>query len=190
MKFDELNEYIPYSVGEKPKVASIVPYPGITLLQPGRHSHDTVPVGGDFVVVVDHLTKDGGQFTHIDIFQDIERRLISSTGADHNIMQRYFDVITGADPDTFDDGEGLSAFIPVKTFLHAVQCLAVAEHRRYHMHEVKFGGRYLPFRYAAGIHQMLWTAADAAEKQKRGRLGVEWLERDFGVPTLTKELMQ
>jgi len=192
MKFDKLHAMIPYVTGGKQKVLEMHPYNAITLAMPGRHAQDTDPVGGDFVVMVDDEDMDWTkhQFTHTDIFLDLQAKTDADPIHAINLMDAYhFVVKTGADPEKFDyenyDGRGVHP----QTFLYAVQCLAVAEHRRYARYEAKWGGRYLPFRFAAGIVEGLWTATDAAEKQRRGRPGVEWLEKDHGVPTLTKELM-
>lgn len=193
MKFEKLNELIPYVVGGKQKVLTMHPYNAITLAMPGRHAKDTTPVGGDFVVMVDDDTMDWTrhQFTHTDLFQDLERRLYSSSVKDTDVMRHYLEIVKdGADPEKIPDyRSGISNVMHIRTFFYAVQCLAVAEHRRYAQYESKFGGRYLPFRFGAGIVEGLWTATDAAEKQRRGRPGVEWLEKDFGTPQLTKELM-
>lgn len=193
MKFDKLNELIPYVVGGKQKVLTMHPYNAITLAMPGRHAKDTTPVGGDFVVMVDDDDKDWTrhQFTHTDLFNDLSVKTIGSQNIDaYRFMEYYLAVIKGADPEKVDtDRFVYMAGIHPQTFLYAVQCLAVAEHRRYSQHEAKFGGRYLPFRFGAGIVEGLWTATDAAERQRRGRPGVEWLEKDFGTPDLTKELM-
>lgn len=196
MKFDKLNEMIPYVVGGKQKVLSMHPYNAITLRLPGRHAKDTDPVGGDFVVCVDDENLDWveHQFTHIDLFQDLELKSGRGNYLRHEpyrFMEHYQAIVrAGMDPERvdtemFEDMPGLHP----QTFLYAVQCLAIAEHRRYARYEAKFGGRFLPFRFGAGIVEGLWTAADAAERQKKGRPGVEWLEKDYGVPTLTKELM-
>jgi hypothetical protein len=199
MKFDKLNAMIPYVVGGKQKILTMHPYNAITLAMPGRHASDTLPKGGDFVVMVDDDEMDWTrhQFTHTDLFQDLQMKRDSWYASDYEnlnimFMEHYMAVVKdGYDPeklftDPFDDCPGIHA----QTFFYAVQCLAVAEHRRYAKFEAQWGGRYLPFRFGAGIVQGLWTAADAAEKQKKGRPGVEWLEKDFGVPDLTKELMQ
>lgn len=171
---------------------SMHPYNAITLRMPGRHALDTTPVGGDFVVCVDDAKMGwvSHQFTHTDIFNDLELKTGNEELA-KAVAQKYLEVLTkGLDPDQYtvpDDFEYVG--IHPKTFLYAVQCLAVAEHRRYSKYEAQYGGRYLPFRFGAGIVEGRWTAGQASERQRRGRPGVEWLERDHGVPTLTKELM-
>lgn len=192
MNFDKLHEIIPYAKGGKAKILTMNPYNGITLALPGRHALDTTPVGGDFVVMVDDDTKDWTrhQFTHTDIFRDVQTRAASSASVDNEIMDCYLEIIQGADPNKYNLDKSGAATIHPQTFLYAVQCLAVAEHRRYAKYEDKFGGRYLPFRFAAGIAEGLWTATEAAEKQRRGRPGVEWLEKDHGTPELTKGLMK
>lgn len=196
MKFDKLHEMIPYVTGGKAKILSMHPYNAITLRMPGRHSKDTDPVGGDFVVCVDDETLDWTehQFTHSDLFMDLQTKFDAGPHLKqepYRFMEHYLAVVKhGADPEKIDTEkfEHLPGLHP-QTFFYAVQCLAVAEHRRYARFESKFGGRFLPFRFGAGIMAGLWTAADAAEKQKRGRPGVEWLEKDFGVSDLTKDLM-
>lgn len=126
-------------------------------------------------------------FTHVDIFKDIEDSKLNIT---EDFRWAYYNVVNGFDPSNYhftrkDCPDGIHPM----TFLYGVQALAVAEHRRYHQYESKFGGRFLPFRFAAGIMEGLWTAADAAAMQKRGRPGVEILEKAHGKPELTKALM-
>lgn len=195
MKFNKLHEMIPYVAGGKQKILTMHPYNAITLAMPGRHGKDTTPVGGDFVVMVDDddMNWTRHQFTHTDLFNDLQIKRDKAYADDNpfDFMELYIKIVRdGSDPEKMDveSYEYLGGLHP-QTFLYAVQCLAVAEHRRYAKYEAKFGGRYLPFRFGAGIVEGLWTATDAAEKQRRGRPGVEWLEKDFGVPILTKELM-
>lgn len=187
MIFDELNETIPYATGGKEKVLEYFPYPHVGILMPGRHAEDTDPVGGDFCVIVhdglwqmrDH------QFTHDDIFRDVELK------KSEQLMECYLSIVQGADPEHVyrTITEMPEAGMIVLTFLQAIQCLAVAEHRRYARFEKKYGGRFLPFRFAAGISEGLWTAQDAIDHQRKGRPGVEFLEKEKGIPKLTKELM-
>lgn len=194
MKFNELHEHIPLARYGKPKSLTMSPYKGITLAMPGKHAEETTPKGGDFVVMV----TDSGvgwkkhQFKHDDIFRDIELKynhdLTLPTELDL-LMRNYIDVIgLGVDPKDCVAPVSLPGIDP-KIFLCAVQCLAVAEHRRYHRFEDKFGGRFLPFRFAAGIAQGLWTADQAIEKQKYGRPAVERLEKTNSTPLLTQTLM-
>ena len=192
MKFNKLNEMIPYVVGGKQKILTMHPYNAITLAMPGRHAKDTLPVGGDFVVMVDDDDMDWTrhQFTHTHLFRDLQTKVSIFQADSESLMEDYLKVIRdGHSPEKMDWSTADFPGIHPDTFLRAVQCLAVAEHRRYAQHEAKFGGRYLPFRFGAGIVEGLWTATDAAERQRRGRPGVEWLEKDYGVPLLTKELM-
>lgn len=198
MNFNKLNEIIPYVVGGKSKILSMQPYNAVTLRLPGRHAKDTDPVGGDFVVCVDDEEMDwtSHQFTHSDLFADLEKKTRASSehpGLAYGYMKDYLAVIQGADPEKFVSSPDYERTLPgihPTTFLYAVQCLAVAEHRRYAVHEKRWGGRFLPFRASAGIVDGLWSAIDASERtRKRGRIGVEWLEKEFGTPMLTKELM-
>lgn len=169
------------------------PYKGITLAMPGRHAEQTTPKGGDFVVMV----TDAGmnwkkhQFKHSDIFNDIEVKYNHDPALPTELdllMRNYIDVVAvGVDPKTLVLPRSLPGVDPL-VFLHAVQCLAVAEHRRYHQFEEQFGGRFLPFRFAAGIAEGLWTAEDAISKQRYGRPAVERLEKNNGVPALTQAL--
>lgn len=205
MNFDELHETIPYARFGKEKSLTMKPYGpdgDVTLAMPGRHAEDCSPRGGDFVVMVTDKKKKwrNHQFKHSDIFSDIELKITDTNYAklmqkDVSVimplfMESYLAVITGADPSQhvrtdFDYLAGLSG----GPFLRAVQCLAVAEHRRYAQHEAKFGGRFLPFRFAAGIAEGLWTADAGSEVQKYGRPAVERLEKKNGVPALTQKLM-
>lgn len=199
MKFSELHDHIPLARYGKEKSLTMTPYKGITLAMPGRHAEDTSPKGGDFVVMVTDKTMGWNkhQFTHTDLFKIVEQKMLIQPNPTNALMGDYLNVVAyGHEPPVLPasyqmtlKGEYMHETISDVTFLYAVQCLAVAEHRRYHQHEAKFGGRFLPFRFAAGIAQGLWTSTDAADKQKRGRPGVEWLEKDFGMPDITKQLM-
>lgn len=192
MRFDKLNELIPYATGPKNYILTMQPYNAITLAMPGRHQKDTETSGGDFVVMVDdeEMGWVSHKFTHTDIFLDFENKAFKLNEGAQDLMRSYTKVIEGADPAKFDYEQGEFPGIHPQTLLFAVQCLAVAEHRRYARFESQFGGRYLPFRFAAGIVEGLWTARDAIDRQRRGRPGVEWLEKDYGIPVLTKVLMQ
>lgn len=195
MNFEKLDEMIPLAIGGKVKILEMHPYNAITLRMPGRHAKDTDPKGGDFVVCVDDENMDWTehQFTHADLFGDVEKKAFALNDYTQVLMESYLSTVwDGVDPGrfSFEDPNNKIPGIHPQTFLYAVQCLAVAEHRRYPQHEAKFGGRYLPFRAAAGVAEGLWTAAEAQEKtRKMGRPGVEWLEKDCGTPLLTKELM-
>jgi len=190
VKFSDLHETIPYAKGGKEKVLRYSPYPNITLAMPGRHALDTAPVGGDFVVMVTDpiFSRADHQFTHNDIFKDVEYRVEKGWTDTVPLMETYLSVVhRNAEPPT--NGNSGIGCMHDDTFLYAVQCLSVAEHRRYAKYEPQFGGRYLPFRFAAGIAEGLWTAADASNLQRKGRPGVEILERQYGTPALTKDLM-
>jgi len=190
MRFDKLHEMIPYVTGGKVKILTMQPYNAVTLAMPGRHAKDTDPVGGDFVVMVDDDTMDWKmhQFTHTDLFLDLQKKADFSPLDAGVLMESYLFIVSkGGDPEKISLPH-LPGVHP-KTFMYAVQCLAVAEHRRYARFENKFGGRYLPFRFGAGIVEGLWDATAATGMQKRGRPGVEILEKVNGVPVLTKELM-
>ena len=192
MKFDNLHAMIPYAKGGKEKILSMRPYPDIELRLPGRHAKDTDPVGGDFVVCVtdNNMGWECHQFTHSDLFSDIDNKALADADATDCLMGAYLEVIQGEDPDLFQvPGDSRLPGLDCTTFLRTVQCLAVAEHRRYHQYEAKFGGRYLPFRFAAGIVDQSWLIIDAASKEKYGRPGVEQLERLHGRPLLTQKLM-
>lgn len=199
MKFDTLHKNIPYVVGGKQKILTTHPYNAITLALPGRHAKDTDPIGGDFVVMIDDENMDWTrhQFTHADLFGDLEAKAKAEPMQATLLMRDYLKIIRGASPvigawtDNVLPAPFESIGIHPQTLLYAVQCLAIAEHRRYAQHEAKFGGRYLPFRASAGIVEGLWTALDASERtRRRGRIGIEWLEKEFGTPVLSKELMK
>ena len=160
---------------------------------PGRHAKDTVPKGGDFVVMItDPAFKlKEHQFSHDDIFKDVELRHADSNEATSGFMKNYLEIVAyEEDVENCVFWPTPAGCIDTMTFFAAAQALAVAEHRRYARYEKQFGGRYLPFRAAAGIAEGLWDASLASERtRKGGRPGIEWLEQEFGTPALTKELM-
>lgn len=190
MKFSELNELIPYATGDKLHVMTMQPYNGVTLAMPGRHQKDTPKEGGDFVVMVSDSTIDwvSHQFTHVDIFQDLAKKREQDCMNAEELMNNYAKVVFGTSPDDFrwDRGVWTDSLHP-QIFLHAVQCLAVAEHRRFPQHEARGGGRYLPARFASGIVEGKWTVDDCIEVQRRGRPGLDWLIKQYGAPTPLKE---
>lgn len=192
MKAKELNAMIPYSKGGKEKILEMSPYENITLKMPGRHAMDTNPVGGDFCVCITDpfLTRNQYQFTHTDLFYDLEFKKTMEFDSTTCLMEAYLEVLKGEDPNMMrvPGGDRLPG-IDYVTFLRAVQCLAVAEHRRYHQYESSFGGRYLPFRFAAGIVEEKWTAERASLHERKGIRGVMILELDNGIPALTRILM-
>lgn len=184
MDFKKLHETLPYVTGGKKHVLEYSPYNAVTLYFPGRHANDTDPVGGDFVVTVtdEELGWVAHQFTHGDIFQQVETYRLDSSTTGKEMMEAYFDIVhKGTDPSKYDLHRSIGGVLHPQTFLYAVQCLAVAEHRRYAKHEAKLGGRYLPYRFAVGIFNSQWNAADAVAMQRRGRPGVEILEKQAGI---------
>lgn len=199
MKAKELNAMIPYAKGGREKILMMSPYENIKLLLPGRHAMDTVPVGGDFCVCVtdEELGWDEHQFTHTDLFSDVQRKKsqqpkgVSFIMEFNSFMGIYMDIVKDgiSPPDDLSKTSWTRGTLHPQTFLYTVQCLAVAEHRRYWQHEPSFGGRYLPFRFAAGIVDGLWSADDCVGYQNQGRHGVEKLETQYGLPLLTKKLM-
>ncbi len=194
MNFEELDEFIPYARDGKEKILRMTPYPLITLAMPGRHWDQTTPTGGDFVVMVTDtdMAWTEHQFKHDDIFDDLQERKRVAPELCELLMEEYFLVVTGADPDVFSDEwttELMPHLLHPLSFLHATQCLAVAEHRRYARFESKGGGRYLPLRFAAGIVAGEWDAETAKQIQKRGRPGVESLEAKYGTPEITQRLL-
>lgn len=190
MDFDTLHTLIPHALGEKLHVLEMHPYNGVTLAMPGRHQKDTPVPGGDFVVMVDETTLGWvkHQFTHDDIFKDIEKKTQADPAKAQELMVAYAKVVMGADPEDFRIPRFDRRSLSPTTFLFATQCLAVAEHRRYGRHEARGGGRFLPARFASGIVEGKWTAADAKVVQRRGRPGLEQLEKEKGKPTRLKEL--
>jgi hypothetical protein len=193
MNFQELNDLIPWVTGKTRHVVSMSPYNAITLAMPGRHAEDTDPVGGDFVVMVsdDQLGWINHQFTHDDLFADIERKARASKSGGTRLMDAYAKiVVNGKDPEDFEfkRNKSWNGTLHPQTLLYSLQCLAVAEHRRYWQHERRGGGRYLPARFSSGIVEGIWTAADAKAVQRRGRIGLEQLIKEKGKPTPLREL--
>lgn len=195
MDFNELRDTIPLATGDKLHVMEMKPYPNITLAMPGRHQNDTTPIGGDFVVMVDSESRGWTkhQFTHGDLWEDLESKMNADHAASITLMQEYCRVVRGSDPSigwSVFTGSGWESTLDPMTFLYAVQCLAVAEHRRYWPHECKGGGRYLPARFSMGIIEGKWTAADAKAYQYRGRQGLENLIKEKGRPTPLKKFAE
>ncbi len=203
MDFNTLHERIPRATGKNLHVMEMSPYPGITLSMPGRHQDDTDPRGGDFLVMVtdSNIGWVRHQFTHGDLWDDLEKKFLAIDTEAKELMKDYARVVRGADPEStmwdFEDGlisEALEEWwgdtmLP-QTFLYAVQCLAVAEHRRYFQHESCGGGRYLPARFSMGIIEGKWSSADAKQYQYRGRQGLENLIKEKGRPTPLKKFAE
>lgn len=196
MNFDKLNELIPYAMGGKNHVVTMSPYNGITLALPGRHQKDTLPVGGDFVVMVSdsNLNWVNHQFTHDDLFLDIEKKCADDRELTAQFLRDYVKVVFGDDPTKMDwhrpEDKSWDETLHPQTFLFSVQALAIAEHRRYHQHEAKGGGRFLPVRFVSGIVEGLWTAEDCKKVQRKGRIGLDHLMSVHGKPTPLKELYE
>ncbi|WZB39689.1 hypothetical protein SEA_CURSIVE_238 [Streptomyces phage Cursive] len=195
MKFEELNNRIPYVTGGMKHILSTSPYDGVTLRMPGRHENDTETPGGDFVVEItdDTTSWESKQFTHQHIFDDFQDKTDLDEDAAKKLMSLYAKVVMGEDPDDmfkygYPKSEAWEGTVKVDTLLAALQCLAVAEHRRYARYEAKMGGRFLPARFTTGIVYGLWTADDAKMVVRKGRPGVEMLERLNGKPPTLQEL--
>jgi len=189
MDFESLNELIPHTLGKKLHTVTMAPYNAVTLAMPGRHQQDTPVPGGDYVVMVDdtNLGWVRHQFTHDDLFNDMELKYNSDVALAQSLMQDYAKVVLGQSPtDVKYTSDGAPGLHP-QTFLYATQCLAVAEHRRYGQHEARGGGRFLPARFSSGIVEGLWTAADIKPLQRRGRPGLDMLMKDKGKPKTIKE---
>ena len=194
MNFQELNDLIPWVTGNTNHIVTMSPYNAVVLAMPGRHQYDTPERdGGDFVVMVSD--RDIGwlhhQFTHDDLFSDIERKARSAKVKAREFMRAYAEVIVrGTAPETYDFKriKAWEGTLHPQTLLYSLQCLAVAEHRRYAQHERRGGGRYLPARFASGIVEGIWTAGDAKAVQRRGRPGLEQLISEKGKPTPLRTL--
>lgn len=194
MIFTELDKLIPHTLGEVLHTVSMNPYPNIHLAMPGRHQKDTPTPGGDFVVrATDAKVKwTEHPFTHVDIFNDVEKKHKAQPELTKNFMHAYAQVVLGRDPEDFKEDSDIQTLAATNTgvnpmtFLYAGQCLAVAEHRRYARFESKGGGRFLPLRFAMGISEGLWTAKDCKDQQRRGRPGLDHLTAQHGaLPVLT-----
>lgn len=193
MRFDELHAFLPYvTEGDKHSEVYDV-YDNVRCKFPGKHAMDTDPVGGDFVVEVNCSNAGWSwkQFTHIDIFKDIEEK----TKRRPRSMQTWFapalsSVVMGEEIPEVSVGASLYPGVKMKTLLQASQALAVAEHRRYHRFEKNGGGRFLPVRFANGIIFGHWTAEQAAKVQRRGSHGLRELTKEFGNPPTIKRLIK
>lgn len=198
---------IPYATGGKNHVMTMTPYNGVVLAMPGRHQKDTAPEGGDFVVMVSdfNLGWVNHQFTHDDLFKDIQKKVDDDQELSNTFLHDYVKVVFGDDPakldwhrpskhpkglDLFEETHTWDETLHPQTFLYAVQCLAIAEHRRYHRNEGRGGGRFLPVRFISGIIEGLWTAEDCKPFQRKGLMGLDHLMSIKGKPTPLKELYE
>lgn len=195
MLFDELHAMVPYEHEGPVHANSLQVYPDVRVKFPGKHALDTDPVGGDFLVEVNCANAQWvwKQFTHGDIFKDIEDKTMfdPSFMAERGIVE-VAHVVKG--------NKGIGSGIPwhavklpglrYKTLLQASQALAVAEHRRYHRYEKNGGGRFLPLRFAIGIVYGFWTADEAIAVQRRGVHGLRELQKEHGNPPTVHAILK
>lgn len=192
MDFKAVHALIPYETEGEKHSNTLNVYKNVRVKYPGTHAMDTTPVGGDFVVeVFCHLASwNWKQFTHTDIFNDIQLK----TDFAPDWMREWFAPRLAQ----VVDGTSIPMVFPVKrmpgvevsTLLEASQCLAIAEHRRYHKYEAGGGGRYLPLRFTMGIIYGHWNASDASRVQRRGIHGYRQLTKEFGNPPTVRKLIK
>lgn len=195
MKFSEVDDLIPAATGPL-YTTTLQVYPNVSAVFPGRHQDQTDPEGLDFRVDTTSQAKGwvNHPFTHTDLFVDLQEKADADKPLTQTLVLAYAMVVrSGLDPrvaqnTVMGDLDTLPGLEP-HIFLQTVQCLAVAEHRRYPQFASKFGGKFLPLRFSAGIAAGHWQAIDAANMQRRGRPGVEILEKKYGRTPLFKELM-
>lgn len=188
MDFNELHETIPYVIGKKKHVVTMRPYPDVQLAFPGKHQQDTDLKGGDFLIRVTckEIEWNNHPFTHQDIFDDVQKKYDLNPTAADTFLTEYAKVVFGSDPTEYTAPvvKEWKGTLNPKTFLHAAQCLAVAEHRRYARFETSHvGGRYLPLRFVSGIVSGSWTAESASTVQRKGRPGLELMEKLYNFDT-------
>jgi hypothetical protein len=185
----ELNKDIPFVIGKELHVLGTEIYPGVSILMPGKHQNETVPLGGDAVITITDLSVGwvDRKFSHTDFFKDAEEKRIYDEAQTETLMREYLSILQ---MNPLQVGQYSLPGVQPHICLAAWQVLAVTEHRRYKQWEKQWGGMYLFSRFIFGIAEGLWTAADAANLQKKGRIGVEILENEHGTPFLTKELIK
>lgn len=121
-------------------------------------------------------------FRHTELFEDVQRRYDHDPAAAQALVQAYFQVVQGQDPDHFSPLASAPDCLPPTVFLQAVQCLALAEERRYSDFSRRGGGRWLPWRFGHGIAHGHFTAAQAEAVEKSGLQGIGKLEGERGMP--------
>lgn len=191
MDFATVHATIPYVTEGKLHSNTLEVYKDVRVKYPGKHAKDTDPVGGDFVVEVscDAAGWKWKQFTHTDIFKDIQEKTDFNEGWMRTTGIRQIAAVVNGSDIPFN----LPMRIPGvgwNTLLEASQCLAVAEHRRYHQYESGGGGRFLPLRFAVGIVYGHWDESDASRVQRRGIHGYRELTKEFGSPPTVKALLK
>ncbi len=192
MFFNEVHEKIPYlSDGELHSVTTEI-YPAVRVKQPGRHAFDTDPIGGDFVVEVscDNAKWDWKQFTHADLFADLQSKYDTSQRffLQHTYAKFLARVVDGTIEPIKIETTATIPGLDLTVLLQTSQVLAVAEHRRYARYEANGGGRFLPVRFALGIIFGHWSAAEATRVQRRGVHGLRELTKLGGNPPTVRKL--
>lgn len=184
----ELNQDIPFVLGEQLHVVGTEVYPGVNIMMPGKHQKETSPIGGDAVITITDLSMGWTEhkFSHTEFFQDIELKTQYSQEQTMDMMYQYLEILKMG---RLIIGEYSLPGIQPHLCLYSWQVLAVIEHRRYKQFEKQWGGMFLFPRFAFGIAEGIWTAADASNLQRKGRPGVEILEKQNGLPKVTKKLM-
>jgi hypothetical protein len=192
VNFDEVHKLVPYETQGRLHSNSLNVYTDVRVKYPGRHALDTDPIGGDYVVeaLCDVAEWDWKQFTHTDIFKDVQLKTDANSEWMQSVgIKQLADVVSGSEiPHPLDVPENLPG-VRWSVLLRASQCLAVAEHRRYHRYEAGGGGRFLPLRFAVGIVYGHWNESDASRVQRRGIHGYRELTKEFGSPPTVKALL-
>lgn len=180
MKFTDLDKHIPYMTGKKHTKETVIWKHGfdqeITALSPGKYQD--VTNGGDFVVVVTDGKAgwDKHKFRHVDLFEDFERKAQKNLEDTQRLLtETSWCCTNNGDPDELKDRASLPGLYE-GTIHRTAQALALAEWRRYAVHEANGGGRWLFLKFLAGIVNGKWTAADAAQHEKSGMPGLRKLE--------------
>lgn len=189
MNFETLHAMVPYEHEGELHSNTMQVYNDVRVKYPGKHAMDTDPVGGDMVVEVNCGNAGWAwkQFTHGDIFLDIESKTLSAPEFMKLIgAKQIAEVVSGEEIPRLGFKEmAVSLGLPgvrYQTLLEASQTLAVAEHRRYARYEANGGGRFLPLRFALGIIYGHWSASEAIRVQRTGVHGLRSLTKEYGNP--------
>lgn len=173
MKFDKLNDLIPKVPADKDRLHEETMYIGggygwsVRVKWPGKHKESS----GDFVVetLSEATWDDYHQFTHHDLFKDVEAKYQADPDYVLNWLIHVLGVVKGTSaPRQLSVGPSYLPGIHIDALTHSIQALTVCEYRRFPQGDVRGGGRYLPINFMLAILGGFLTMEEAEKGMRRG----------------------